>query len=1110
PSLHPTAHHEILPISNLQAQKTKKSTFPKNFSLSKQPPLWPLQVIWQRGAASFQIKSNPIISYALPRVVGLNFVYWVSEAQRYRAVEMSYVADGDGELDKNPVKIEDVVESGAAEEGKVSKSEERDDGASGSEDNTARVLAKDEEGGSDGERKVFDGEESKEMEEEGGGARVSEVKNEGSDDELSGEDDQTETENSSAGDNSNVKGEVYSSLLSEFEAYVANEKSGAMLGTSRALSYGFEVGDMVWGKVKSHPWWPGQIFNESLASSSVRRTRREGHVLVAFFGDSSYGWFDPAELIPFELHFGEKSQQTSSRTFAKAVEEAVDEASRRCGLALVCRCRSKCNFRPTNVSGYFEVDIPNYEPSSVYSVAQIRKARDGFQPRDTLAFIKRLARDPVADDPDSIDYIRYRATAAAIRTAVFEEFDETYGQAFGAPGSRGSDEAANASDHPVRTRTLAPLSGPLVIAEPLRGGNKSSKKAMKLKDHSKKDKYLFKRRDEPSESKTPPISRMEATPLSPAAYAEGSSVAAAGDFVLQKRAPAPPSSAECEMEEVITSPENKDASVKEPSAMSDHGSGTLDAGHSEFDNSAPSAQQVGEVTLDLKNDLKNEASVNGDASLQSSNRAAADQPRDLIEGKVKKKAKVLKRPLPEGSSAETVTVGDKKGKKKKKKEQLGTETGTDDGLQKDGKMIGKRKGKKSTLFKTAGLAEGEIKLPHLLRDLHSLALNPFHGAAQMTARPIAAVQFFLRFRSLVYQKSLANIPPTNPEGSSKSAASDENVKAVQVQPTPRPVKPSLRPDDPSKSGRKRVPSDRQEEIAVKKKQKLSQVKSLTAEKKAGMRSSSEPVNPPPRLDTNQPQPRARVVEPTMLVMKFPPQTSLPSPAELKARFARFGPLDQSATRVFWKSCTCRVVYRYKLDAEAAIRYATRKNSNLFGNLDVKYSLRDIMADDANVVDRVPPLPPPYQQPVKSILKKSNGDEPGGNGNGSRGANRVKFVLGGEEDNPNPNPNPAVKPPLMSINNASSSTATCSTTTTVGMDFNSKSFQNSNAPPLLPLPPQFAKLPMNPSSISSSSNSQPSSSSTVDVSGQMLSLLTKCSDVVAGVSGWLGYVPYHPL
>ncbi|TKY52241.1 DNA mismatch repair protein Msh6 [Spatholobus suberectus] len=87
--------------------------------------------------------------------------------------------------------------------------------------------------------------------------------------------------------NSEVK-----SLLSEFDDYVA---AG---GASRNAGHGFEVGDMVWGKVKSHPWWPGHVYNEAFASAAVRRTKREGHVLVAFFGDSSYGWFEPSELIP--------------------------------------------------------------------------------------------------------------------------------------------------------------------------------------------------------------------------------------------------------------------------------------------------------------------------------------------------------------------------------------------------------------------------------------------------------------------------------------------------------------------------------------------------------------------------------------------------------------------------------------------------------------------------------------------------------------------------------------------------------------------------------------------------------------------------------------------
>ena len=44
----------------------------------------------------------------------------------------------------------------------------------------------------------------------------------------------------------------YKSLLSEFDDYVANDRIGG--GTSMALSYGFEVGDMVSRKVKSHLW----------------------------------------------------------------------------------------------------------------------------------------------------------------------------------------------------------------------------------------------------------------------------------------------------------------------------------------------------------------------------------------------------------------------------------------------------------------------------------------------------------------------------------------------------------------------------------------------------------------------------------------------------------------------------------------------------------------------------------------------------------------------------------------------------------------------------------------------------------------------------------------
>ena len=249
-----------------------------------------------------------------------------------------------------------------------------------------------------------------------------------------------------------VDSSQYKSLMSEFDDYVANESSGAMVAaaTTRAMSYGFEAGDLVWGKVKSHPWWPGHIFNEALVSPSVRRTRREGYVLVAFFGDSSYGWFDPAELIPFEPNYYEKSRQTTSRTFLKAVEEAVDEASRRRGLGLACKCRNRYNFRQTNVEGYFAVDVPDFEAGGVYSWNQIKRSRDSFKPGETLSFIKQLALTPRGGDHRSINFLHNKATVFCYRRAVYEEFDETYAQAFGVssgPGRPPRSSVASLDQH---------------------------------------------------------------------------------------------------------------------------------------------------------------------------------------------------------------------------------------------------------------------------------------------------------------------------------------------------------------------------------------------------------------------------------------------------------------------------------------------------------------------------------------------------------------------------------------------------------------------------------------------------------------------------------------
>jgi len=196
-------------------------------------------------------------------------------------------------------------------------------------------------------------------------------------------------------------------------------------GVSRVLVHSFEVGDLVWGKVKSHPWWPGYICNEAFASSSARLGKKEGCVLVAFFGDGSYGWFDPVQLIPFDENFAEKSKQVKLKSFSNAVKDAVEEASRRCALGLMCRCRSFGNFRPTGVKGYFRVHVPDYD-SGIYSVAQIRSAKNSFKPAETLAFIKELAVAPHGGDDRCCYFAKNKAAVFALRRAVFELHDESF------------------------------------------------------------------------------------------------------------------------------------------------------------------------------------------------------------------------------------------------------------------------------------------------------------------------------------------------------------------------------------------------------------------------------------------------------------------------------------------------------------------------------------------------------------------------------------------------------------------------------------------------------------------------------------------------------------
>nr|BAJ88753.1 predicted protein [Hordeum vulgare subsp. vulgare] len=101
---------------------------------------------------------------------------------------------------------------------------------------------------------------------------------------------------------------------------------------------GFQVSDLVWAKLEGHPWWPGEIFDPSDASELALKHQKEGHHLVAFYGDGSFAWCHESQFKPFMENRAEMEKQCNSDAFAIAVNGALQELSRRILAAASCSC----------------------------------------------------------------------------------------------------------------------------------------------------------------------------------------------------------------------------------------------------------------------------------------------------------------------------------------------------------------------------------------------------------------------------------------------------------------------------------------------------------------------------------------------------------------------------------------------------------------------------------------------------------------------------------------------------------------------------------------------------------------------------------------------------
>ncbi|CAM0957793.1 unnamed protein product [Alopecurus aequalis] len=684
-------------------------------------------------------------------------------------------------------------------------------------------------------------------------------------------------------------------------------------------------GDMVWGKVKSHPWWPGHVYSISLSDDpEVHRGHRHGLILVAFFGDGSYGWFEPHELVRFEDHFMEKTSQGGSRTFPAAVAESLDEIARRSALALLCPCRAPDTFRPHNEDpGILLVNVPGFDSNAEYLPDQVMAARERFVPKTMLDYLHSAAveqRDAAETAARTLPGIEMAAMLMAYRRSRFEKYDLTYAESFGVEPKKALEGEIKAEAE--RTQRARPLKGRQRVPEKesataAKGRRGAAGAAARLMEKimpgapaikpkaSKKDQYLLKRRDDARAPALPPAVLLDATP----ALDDGG----------------PP-------------PGFPSAEPQTPPLPSSTGGGDDD----EFMLQRRAPPPAGEA---------------GDGG------ATADEAPAAAPKKAAKPKKARKREREEAveatgdEAAAAAPAGEPKTKKKKKK-----------------------------------LAElnGGVPSP-----------APSGGGAKPAVFSFPKVDL----DGLDLKQSYENDPP---EESKKSLDIKPNVTtpaaAADGQP-PKPIKkkPVMRPIDPTNAGVKRGPSDRQEEMASKKKIKLEKIKGLAAEKKAGL----EQKNAAPAAAASvgggtaaAQQPRAgmkekaqglvkkkvpaaapakRTASPTALMMKFPLKSTLPSVASLKARFARFGPLDIDGIRVYWKSHMCRVIYKFQSDAEMALKYA--KANNMFGQVVPNYHLRSVESSSAGA-DLGPEPAPPQQQRSDLRLMETTTFRPGSSGNGA--------------------------------------------------------------------------------------------------------------------------------
>lgn len=188
---------------------------------------------------------------------------------------------------------------------------------------------------------------------------------------------------------------------------VANDETDALEEDSHIEKEGdYHVSDLVWGKVTSHPWWPGQIYDPSCASKKALKYQKKDSFLIAYYGDQSFAWNDASRIKPFRMYFSQMEKQSNMDSFTHAVSCALEEFSRRVEYGLACSCLPKEVF--SNVESQVIVNAGIRKEKGVTVGGDSFSMAASFVPARLVHCLKELAEAPL-DIVDRLEFVAARA-----------------------------------------------------------------------------------------------------------------------------------------------------------------------------------------------------------------------------------------------------------------------------------------------------------------------------------------------------------------------------------------------------------------------------------------------------------------------------------------------------------------------------------------------------------------------------------------------------------------------------------------------------------------------------------------------------------------------------